>query len=285
MTTRMPVAFIGHGSPLNALESNRYTQSWAAFGQSVPVPRAILSISAHWFINATAVTAMPSPRTIHDFFGFPQELFDVEYPAPGLPELTEEIADLARPKWVGGDVDSWGIDHGTWSVLTHMFPDANVPVVQLSLNAYKPLGYHVELGASLASLRDSGVLIVGSGNIVHNLRSMDPSKPSDGFDWAQRFDEAAGELLRDRPGDAPALQEHPDFTKAVPTPDHFLPILHFAGLLAASGEQPDTLVDGVDYGSLSMTAYTAGAQCPAGTENGGHGAGLPDSTDPSNTNL
>ncbi|MEE2032802.1 4,5-DOPA-extradiol-dioxygenase [Rhodococcus chondri] len=281
----MPVAFIGHGSPLNALDSNRYTHAWAAFGRSVPTPRAILSISAHWFINATAVTTMPSPRTIHDFFGFPQELFDVDYPAPGAPELTEEIADIVRPTWVGADVDSWGIDHGTWSVLTHMFPDANVPVVQLSLNAYKPLDYHVELGAKLAALRERGVLIVGSGNIVHNLGGMDPRRPGEGFDWAHRFDDAARDLLRDRPGDAARLSEHPEFTKAVPTPDHFLPMLYFAGLVAESSGQPDTLVDGVEYGSLSMTAYTAGMHHPDVDPSGGTSAALPEATDPINTNM
>lgn len=282
--TRMPVAFIGHGSPMNALDSNRYTQAWAAFGRSVPTPRAILSISAHWFINATAVTAMSSPRTIHDFFGFPQELFDLQYPAPGAPELVEEVADIARPKWVGGDVDSWGIDHGTWSVLTHMFPDANIPVVQLSLNAFKSHEYHVELGAKLAGLRDSGVLIVGSGNIVHNLGGMDPRRPGEGFDWAHRFDEAADEILRDRPGEAPALAEHPDYAKAVPTPDHFLPMLYLAGVLAASDERPETLVHGLEFGSLSMTSYTGGVQIPISTGEG-HGAALPENPAPSETNM
>lgn len=284
MSTRMPVAFLGHGSPLNALESNRYTQAWAAFGRSVPTPRAILAISAHWFINATAVTAMRSPRTIHDFFGFPQELFDMRYPAPGAPELAEEIADLVHPTWVGADVDSWGIDHGTWSVLAHAFPEADVPVVQLALNAYKPLGYHVELGARLAALRESGVLIVASGNIVHNLGAMDPHRPGAGFDWAHRFDEDVATVLRDRPGDAAALREHPDYAAAVPTPDHFLPLLYVAGLAAESGEQPQTLVDGVEYGSLSMTSYTFGAPaCPPGSD--GHGAGLPETPEPPDTNL
>ncbi|WP_435278227.1 4,5-DOPA dioxygenase extradiol [Rhodococcus yananensis] len=281
----MPVAFIGHGSPLNALASNRYTREWAGLGQCIPKPRAILSISAHWFINATALTAMTAPRTIHDFYGFPQELFDVEYPAAGSPELTCEVADLVHPTWVGSDIDSWGIDHGTWSVLTHMFPAADIPVVQLSLNAYKPPAYHVELGAKLAALRESGVLIIGSGNVVHNLRAMDPRRPGEGFAWARRFDDAAADILRDRPGDIAALSEHPDYEAAVPTPDHFLPLLYVAGLLAESGEHPDVLVDGVEYGSLSMTAHIAGAPRPPVRPCDEHSADLPMSTDLPDTNL
>ncbi|WP_344782794.1 4,5-DOPA dioxygenase extradiol [Gordonia caeni] len=252
----MPVAFVGHGSPTNALDRNRYTESWEAFGRAVPTPRAILVISAHWYTNATAVTAMPRPRTIHDFFGFSQELFDVEYPAPGSPELAEQVADVVKPTWVGQDIDSWGIDHGTWSVLRHAFPDASIPVVQLSLNSFKDYDHHLELGRKLAPLRDQGVLIIGSGNIVHNLRTIDFRSADTGFDWARRFDDAAAEILTRSPGDVLDLQAHPDFARSVPTPDHFLPLLYVAGI--ADAEPLDLLVDGYTAGSISMAAYTLG---------------------------
>jgi 4,5-DOPA dioxygenase extradiol len=258
--TTMPAAFFGHGTPMNALDHNRYTESWRAFGGEVPRPRAILVVSAHWFINATAVTGMAQPKTIHDFYGFPDELFAVQYPAPGDPQLAQEIADVAQPTWIGIDADSWGIDHGTWSVLVHAFPKADIPVVQLSINATKPFEYHVELGAQLAPLRASGVLIVGSGNVVHNLGRIDPSKPDAAFDWTQRFDDAAAEIMTSAPADVAKLQEHADFARAVPTPDHFIPLLYLAGLAAAAGQTADVLVDGYAMGSLSMVSYTLGSK-------------------------
>lgn len=256
--TAMPAAFIGHGSPMNALETNRYTESWRALGAALPRPRAVLVVSAHWYVNATAVTAMPRPRTIHDFFGFPRPLFDVDYPAPGAPDLAAEVEEIARPTWVGQDVDSWGIDHGTWSVLTHMFPAADVPVVQLSIDATKSFDEHLDLGAKLAPLRERGVLVVGSGNVVHNIGGVDWSRADEGFDWAHRFDDAARATMTGSPDALPGITGSRDFDAAVPTPDHFIPLLYLAGLAAASGGGADVLIEGCAYGSLSMTAYTLG---------------------------
>ena len=273
---RMPVAFIGHGSPMNALESNRYTEAWRAFGACVDPPRAALVVSAHWYTNATAVTAMPQPRTIHDFYGFPEELFAFDYPALGHPEAAALVAEAVKPRWVGLDRDSWGIDHGTWSVLAHMFPDADVPVVQLSINALQPLEYHLDIGARLAPLRDEGILIVGSGNIVHNLRRISWDDPTGGFDWARRFGDAATQLLIEEPGDVLKLTEHPDYERAVPTPDHFIPVIHVAALAASSGEAPGVLVDGYALGSLSMTCLTIGATCDQPADQPADALSVPD---------
>ena len=258
----MPAAFLGHGSPMNALERNGYTEAWRDFGASVPRPRAILAISAHWYINASAVTAMAHPKTIHDFYGFPDALFAVQYPAPGDPALAAEIAEVAQPTWIGFDQDSWGIDHGTWSVLVHAFPDADIPVLQLSINADKPLDYHLELGAKLAPLRAQGVLIVGSGNVVHNLGRVDWGLTQEGFDWAHRFDDAVRELMTSSPAGIVALQGHPDFHQAVPTAEHFIPLLYLAGLADAAGSSAEVLTDGYTYGALSMTSYTLDATLP-----------------------
>lgn len=282
----MPAAFLGHGSPMNAIERNRFTEAWRVFGAAVPRPRAILAISAHWFTNATAVTAMARPKTIHDFYGFPKALFDVRYDAPGLPELADEVAEVARPTWVGRDEDSWGLDHGTWSVLVHAFPAADVPVVQLAVHALQPLEYHVELGARLAPLRARGVLVVASGNVVHNLRALDWRAPDAAFDWARRFDEHVRAIVTSDPAGLLRAAEHPDFAMAVPTPDHFFPLAYLAGLAAAADAPAEVLVDGYAYGGISMTAYSLGLHCPgAATVGRGGSAPIPAGVPPDDTNL
>lgn len=258
MTNLMPAVFFGHGTPMNTLTTNRYTEAWRQFGAAVPKPRAILAVSAHWYINATAITAMERPRTIHDFYGFPQALFDVQYPAPGSPELARAIADLLKPDWVGLDTDSWGIDHGTWSVLVHAFPKADIPVLQLSINAQQSFDYHLELGARLAPLREQGVLIVCSGNVVHNLRHIDRQQPDAAFDWNRRFDAATRDVMTQNPTQLADLQSHPDYKLAVPTDEHFIPLLYLAGLAKAAGETAQVLIEGYSMASLSMTSYTVG---------------------------
>ncbi len=219
---------------------------------------------------------MARPRTIHDFFGFPQRLFDVDYPAPGSPELAEEVADIVKPTHVGLDQDSWGIDHGTWSVLVHAFPDADIPVVQLSIHALHDFDAHFELGARLAPLRERGVLIVGSGNIVHNLRALNWSQADAGFDWARRFDDAARAALTGQPSDAPALHSHADYARSAPTPEHFIPLLYIAGLAGAAKRPLASLVDGYAFGSLSMASYTLDAKGSPETGDRRPSAGLPD---------
>ena len=257
-TTAMPAAFLGHGTPMNALTDNVYTRAWRAFGQRVPRPQAILVISAHWYTNVSVVTAMAQPRTIHDFWGFPDELFAIRYPAPGDPALAAEVAEVVKPTWIGQDRDTWGYDHGTWSVLVHAFPEADIPVVQLSINAEEPLEYHLELGAKLAPLRERGVLIIASGDVAHNLRLADRTQQRRGFDWAERFDDSARELMVTDPGSILKLRQHPDFRIAVPTPDHFIPVLYLAGLAQFAAQVPEVIVDGYQFASVSMTSYVIG---------------------------
>jgi 4,5-DOPA dioxygenase extradiol len=276
--TAMAALFIGHGSPMNTLERNGFTDAWRAIGRQLPRPRAILVVSAHWYFGATAVTAMPRPRTIHDFYGFPQDLFDFQYPAPGAPDVAAEVVETVKPTWCGLDHDQWGLDHGTWSVLAHLYPEADVPVVQLSINALKPLDYHLKLGARLASLRERGIMIVASGNVVHNLRRIQWNRPDAAFDWAERFDEAVVRQLAESPGDILRLAEHPDFAAAVPTPDHFIPLLYIAGLAVQDEAPLDALVRGYAMGSISMTCYglgTSGLSCAEGEGAASLPAGVP----------
>ena len=253
--SRLPAAFVGHGSPMNAIETNRYTDAWREFGASIERPRAILCVSAHWYVHATAVTAMDAPRTIHDFYGFPQELFAIDYPAPGSAVIAHEIAETLSPNWCGLDADSWGLDHGTWSVLTHLWPAADVPVLQLSIDAQKPLADHLMLGRALEPLRHEGVLIIGSGNVVHNLGLIDWANVDGGTTWAHAFDDATRSVMTTEPANLGAVLELPEATAAVPTPEHFLPLAYIAGVADASATTARTIVDGFAFGSLSMTSY------------------------------
>jgi 4,5-DOPA dioxygenase extradiol len=251
---RTPAVFIGHGSPMNTLEHNRYTQAWHDFGTSIPKPKAILAISAHWYTRGTAVTAMARPKTIHDFGGFPDELFAVQYPAIGNPELAAAVAEIVKPTSVVQD-NQWGLDHGTWSVLNHMYPNADVPVVQLSIDGTLKADEHVQLGAALAPLREQGVLIVGSGNVVHNLSRIQWGNAEGAFDWAEEFDEHARTIMIERPQDIASVSSHRQYRLAAPTPEHLLPVNYIAGLAAAANEPAEILVAGYAMGSVSMTSY------------------------------
>jgi 4,5-DOPA dioxygenase extradiol len=255
---RMPVIFFGHGSPMNTLASNKYTEAWRTLGSRAPRPKAILAISAHWLTRGTAVTAMAKPKTIHDFGGFPQALFDVQYPAPGDPALAARVRDLLAPVQVQLD-SSWGLDHGTWSVLAHAYPDAAIPVVQLSMDGTKPAEFHYELAKRLAPLRDENVLIVGSGNVVHNLMLMQRDGGAPAFDWARRFNDMVRSALAS--GKHRPLIEYErmgeDARLSVPTPEHYLPLLYIAAL-HAEGEAMSFAVDGFEAGSLGMLSAAAG---------------------------
>jgi len=254
-----PAIFFGHGNPMNAISHNRYTSAWSAIGQQIARPKAILCISAHWFVPGTGVTVSTAPRTIHDFGGFPPELYRVRYPAPGDPALARRVQTLLHPLSVHLD-ESWGLDHGAWSVLCHVYPQADIPVVQLSIDEAQPASYHYELGRRLAPLREEGVLIVGSGNLVHNLHAYAWGRHIvEPFDWAVRFErEARAMILADE--SKPLLDYDKlgrDAMLSIPTPDHYLPLLYVIAVRQA-GESVAFPIEGVDGGSISMLAVKIG---------------------------
>jgi 4,5-DOPA dioxygenase extradiol len=255
MPQTMPAIFFGHGNPMNALLSNSYTEAWRRIGAAIPKPKAILAISAHWYVPETGVTVSTSPRTIHDFGGFPQELYKVEYPAPGEPDLAKRVQKLLAPLDVTLD-ESRGLDHGTWSVLRHVYPQADVPVVQISIDETKSPAFHFEVGKKLASLRDEEVLIVGSGNLVHNLHTYAWGRHMpEPYDWAVRFEQAAREMLQ--AGDYKQLIDYEllgrDAMLSIPTADHYLPLLYV--IATRQGNEAITFpVEGIDGGSVSMLA-------------------------------
>ena len=260
-TEKMPVLFLGHGSPMNAIEENQFVQGFRNISREIPKPNAILCISAHWFTNGTFVTAMQNPKTIHDFYGFPKELFEVQYPAPGSPELAKETAELLLPEIVEED-HSWGLDHGAWSVIKHLYPNAEIPVIQLSIDYTKPPQYHFDLAKKLQKLREKGILIIGSGNIVHNLRMVDWKNINTvgaGWDWAVEAREKTNNWLLDG-----NFQNLIDYQKqgialqtAVPSPDHYLPLIYSLGLKEKS-ENLSLFNDELIGGSLSMTSVRIG---------------------------
>jgi 4,5-DOPA dioxygenase extradiol len=256
----LPAIFFGHGNPMNAVRNNAYTEGWSRTGRTIPRPRAILSISAHWFVPGTGVTVATSPRTIHDFGGFPEELYQVQYPAPGDAVLAGRVQTLLAPLEVRLD-SAWGLDHGTWSVLRHVYPDADIPVVQLSIDRGKPASFHFEIGKRLASLREEGVLILGSGNLVHNLNAYawGRSMP-DPYDWAVRFETEAKAMMV--AGEYKPLIDYetlgPEALLSIPTPDHYLPLLYVLAT-RQQGERIAFPIEGVDGGSISMLAVQVGS--------------------------
>lgn len=256
-TERMPVLFLGHGSPMNAIEENEFVNGWRVIGKTLPKPNAILCISAHWETKGTFVTAMEKPKTIHDFSGFPEELYEVQYPAPGSPELAKGIKDAVKKTEIGLD-DKWGLDHGAWSVIKHLYPNADVPVIQMSLDYQQSPQYHYELAKELGSFRNKGVLIVGSGNMVHNLRMVDWRRLNEvnyGFDWASEASVKMKKFILS--GDHKQLinyqSQGKEFNLAVPTPEHYLPLL-YAIALKEGNEKVSLFNDKAVGGSLTMTS-------------------------------
>ncbi|EMA8650381.1 4,5-DOPA dioxygenase extradiol [Cronobacter sakazakii] len=260
-STRMPALFLGHGSPMNVLEDNRYTRAWRTLGETLPRPKAIVMVSAHWFTRGTGVTAMEQPQTIHDFGGFPQALYDTHYPAPGSPALAQRVVDLLAPLPVTLDKDAWGFDHGAWGVLIKMYPQADIPLVQLSIDSTKPPVWHYQMGQRLATLRDEGVMLVASGNVVHNLRTARWHGEGEPYAWAVSFNNFVKENLtwRGEAADHPLVNylEHPGGSLSNPTAEHFLPLLYVLG--AWNGNEPVTIpIDGLEMASLSMLSVQVG---------------------------
>jgi 4,5-DOPA dioxygenase extradiol len=258
---KMPVLFIGHGSPMNAIEDNIFSKRWQQMGKEIPTPKAVVVVSAHWLTKGTLVTAMPNPKTIHDFRGFPQALFDVQYSAPGSPELASEIQKLITNPAVELDHD-WGLDHGTWSVVKHMYPDADIPVLQLSIDYYKPAAYHYELAKQLLALRKKGVLIIGSGNMVHNLRMVAWDKlnePEYGFDWVLEMNDVFKNKISNGFHKELIQYEklHKAATLAIPTPDHYYPLLYILAL-QTDNDKVEFFNDKAVGGSLTMTSVKIG---------------------------
>ena len=260
MPELLPALFFGHGSPMNALLVNGYTEAWQRIGRETAKPKAILSISAHWFVPGTGVTVSTAPKTIHDFGGFPKELYQVQYPAPGDPNLARRVQQLLAPLPVVMD-QSWGLDHGTWSVLMHVYPHADVPVVQLSIDESKPPSFHFEIGRRLAPLREEGILIVGSGNLVHNLHAYAWGRHvPEPYDWAVQFETEAKQMML--AGEYQPLIEYEKLGRgallSIPTPDHYLPLLYVIAT-RQPGEAIGFPVEGVDGGSISMLTVRVGA--------------------------
>ncbi|MDC9592146.1 4,5-DOPA dioxygenase extradiol [Xenorhabdus sp. IM139775] len=254
---RMPALFIGHGSPMNAIEDNGYSRAWFELGEKLPRPKAILVISAHWYTNGTAVTTMAQPRTIHDFGRFPQALHEKQYPAKGFPGLAVLVQDILEPIAVETDFDKWGLDHGSWGILAKMYPDADIPVVQLSMDRNQSAAFHYEIGKKLALLRDEGVLIIGSGNVVHNLPA--EKLGAEPFPWALSFEQFVRESLTSRENPHPLFKalDREDGQLSNPTPEHFLPLLYVMGTW--NKEEPiSTPVEGIEDGSLSMLSIQIG---------------------------
>jgi 4,5-DOPA dioxygenase extradiol len=257
LVPRAPAIFYGHGSPMNTL-GGPFAETWAALGEAFARPKAVVMVSAHWYIDHTAVTAMEAPRTIHDFYGFPKPLYDLAYPAPGDPWLVDRLSDIARPLEVRRDHD-WGLDHGAWAVLMHTFPGADVPVVQLSIDATKPASFHLGLGRKLAELRDEGVMIAGSGDVVHNLRLARLVERVAPYDWAVRFNQEVKRAIRE--GDEETLLPGAELSEeaalAIPTDEHWLPLFYVLGARHAD-EAPQFFNDAIDAGSVSMLGVAFG---------------------------